>query len=156
VFPGRVVYHADWGCPVGGEVVGAVFAEGDHATLVSRFEAVRTALKQTTLSVATEPGIGEATTGFIADLGEGDLSTVATRWQEVAAECFGVTGTYVSGGVFEIGGRVFAMAEGNPAFVTDIEAWKGIVSEVVGAVDSGAKPVFRAVGFNYLKEAEAA
>lgn len=149
VFPGRTVYYTGWGCPQGGEACGAVLAEGDATGLVPRFDALRRTLRQTTLSVAAA-GVGTPTIGFWADLGEGDLDAVARRWQEVAAEQFDATGTYVSGGVFAAEGRVFAAAEANPAFVKDPGAWTDIVRQVVNSVASAAEVTFREVGFSYL------
>lgn len=150
VFPGRVVYHTDWGCPVGGEACAAVLAEGDAAGLVPRFDTLRRTLRQTTLSVAAE-GVGTTTIGFTADLGAGDLDEAARRWQTVAAEQFAATGTYVSGGVFAAEGRVFASAEANPAFVKDLGAWADIVRQVVTTVAPAAEVDFREVGFAYLR-----
>ncbi len=154
VHPARTVYHTDWGCPIGGEAAAAVFTSVNDRSAVVLFEQCREAFDQTTVSVATE-SVGEPTVGFIADLGKGDLDEISTRWQQMAAERFTATGTYVSGLVLEIDGEIFAMAEANPAFVKDIDAWREIVGQVVRAVDTTALPVFREVGFNYLTKAKA-
>jgi hypothetical protein len=150
VYPGRVVYHTDWGCPQGGEACAAVLADGEAGPLVPRFDNLRRLLRQTTLSVAAEGG-GTPTIGFTADIGEGDLDEVARLWQVVAAEKFVATGTYVSGGVFAAEGRVFAAAEANPAFVSDRETWADIVRQVTSAVSPTAEVTFREVGFTYLR-----
>ena len=61
VTPGKVVYHTDWGCPVGGEVVAVVsgsanpqFTEDLEAwkqAVIAVAKAVKTELKQSTISV---------------------------------------------------------------------------------------------------------
>jgi len=146
VFPAVCVYHTDWGCPVGGEPVGAFRLPVEGALEVC--EKLRKELRQTTLSVCL-PTEGAPTTGFTAVV-KGNLHEVATRWQHAAAELMAQTGTYVSGGLVDNGDGTCCMtAEANPAFVPDLEAWKKVVVEISSKL--GTKPNFEETFFNYLK-----
>lgn len=111
VYPARVVYRKDWGCPTGGMVAGAVFAV--YNTPISAFERLRKELKLVMLDVACV-GEGAPTDGFIADLGVGDLDEIATKWQTVAAEKYRDTGIYVSSGVFAAKGADLCPGGGCP------------------------------------------
>lgn len=149
--PAVCVYHTDWGCPVGGEPVGAYCAEGTATEILAEAEKLRKDLKQTTLSVGL-PGYGEPTIGFEA-VAHMPLQEVGAKWQEAAARHFGEQGTYVSCGMAEQGDETFISAEANPAFVSDREAWRKIVEQICAEI--GAENLtFNEVGFNYLKDAE--
>ena len=151
VFPGVCVYHTDWGCPVGGEPVGAYRTEGTATEILDEAEKLRKDLKQTTLSVGL-PGYGQSTIGFEA-VAHMPLLEAGAKWQEAAARYMSETGTYVSCGMAEQGDEIIISAEANPAFVQDLEAWKRIVENICAEI--GAENVtFNEVGFNYLKDAE--
>lgn len=151
VFPAVCVYHTDWGCPLGGEPVGAYCAEGTPEQILAEAEKLRQDLKQTTLSVGL-PEYGETTVGFEA-VAHMPLQEVGAKWQEAAARHFAEQGTYVSCGMAEQGDEVIISAEANPAFVSDREAWKKIVESICAEIGAEA-PSFAEVGFNYLKDAE--
>lgn len=151
VLPGVCVYHTDWGCPVGGEPVGAYRAEGTPSEILNEAEKLRKDLKQSTLSVAL-PETGEPTVGFTA-VAHAPLLEVGAKWQEAAARHMAVTGTYVSCGIAELGDETIISAEANPAFVPDREAWKEIVKNICSEIGA-EKLAFSEVGFNYLKDAE--
>ncbi len=151
VLPGVCVYHTDWGCPSGGEPVGAYRAEGTPEEILSEAEKLRKDLRQTTLSVGL-PGVGEATIGFEA-YAHCSLLEAGAKWQEAAARCMQEKGVYVSCGMAEEGNHIVISAEANPAFVQDLNTWKEIVKQI--CVEIGAdEPTFNEVGFNYLKDAE--
>ena len=151
VFPGVCVYHTDWGCPKGGEPVGAYRAEGSSMEILAEAEKLRKDLKQTTLSVGLQ-GCGETTIGFEAKV-HMSLLEAGANWQEAAARYMVTTGTYVSCGMAEQGDEIIISAEANPAFVQDLDAWKKIVENICAEI--GAENLtFNEVGFNYLKDAE--
>ena len=151
VFPGVCVYHTDWGCPVGGEPVGAYRATGAPEQILVEAEKLRKDLKQTTLSVGL-PGYGQTTIGFTA-ISHMPLLEAGAAWQTAAARYMAATGTYVSCGMAEEGSEVIISAEANPAFVHDLAAWKQIVESICAEIGAEA-PSFTEVGFNYLKDAE--
>lgn len=151
VYPAVCVYHTDWGCPLGGEPVGAYRAQGTPAEILAEAEKLRKELKQTTLSVAL-PDVGVATIGFEATV-HCSLYDAGIAWQKAAARYFAEQGTYVSCGMAQIGNQVLISAEANPAFVQDLVAWKSIVEKI--CTEIGAEELtFNKVGFNYLKDAE--
>ena len=151
VLPGVCVYHTDWGCPKGGEPVGAYRAFGPAAEILAEAEKLRKELKQTTLSVGL-PGVGQTTVGFEA-VAHMPLLEVGAKWQEAAARYFAELGTYVSCGMAQDGNDIVISAEANPAFVQDLDAWKRIVENICAKI--GAENLtFNEVGFNYLKDAE--
>ena len=151
VAPAVCIYHTDWGCPKGGEPVGAYRAEGTPAEILAEAEKLRKDLKQTTLSVGL-PGTGAPTIGFEANV-HMPLLEAGAAWQTAAARYFAELGTYVSCGMAQIGDEVIISAEANPAFVQDLDAWKMIVEDICAEI--GAENVtFNEVGFNYLKDAE--
>ncbi len=151
VYPAVCVYHTDWGCPLGGEPVGAYRAQGTPAEILAEAEKLRKNLKQTTLSVGL-PGYGEPTIGFEANV-HMPLLEAGAAWQEAAARYMSETGTYVSCGMAQIGSQVLISAEANPAFVSDREAWRKIVESICAEIGAET-PSFAEVGFNYLKDAE--
>lgn len=149
VAPAVCVYHTDWGCPIGGEAVGAFTLSEGIALEVA--EALRKELKQSTLSVCL-PKTGTPTIGFTA-LIEGSLKEVGARWQAAAAELMNTTGTYVSGGLVDNSdGTCTISAEANPAFVQDKGAWQKVVERICSEL--GCEPEFKECCFNYLKDAE--
>ena len=151
VVPAVCVYHTDWGCPKGGEPVGAFMLQGNPEGILTLAEKLRVALKQSTLSVGL-PEVGTPTVGFAAEV-QGDLREIGALWQEAAAEQFAATGTYVSCGIAETGdGQLLISAEANPAFVQDFAAWQAIVATICEKI--GAQPRFEQIGFNYLRDAE--
>ena len=151
VFPGVCVYHTDWGCPKGGEPVGAYRAEGTPEQILVEAEKLRKDLKQTTLSVGL-PGYGQTTIGFTA-ISHMPLLEAGAAWQTAAARHFAEQGTYVSCGMAEEGNEVIISAEANPAFVSDREAWRKIVEQICAEIGA-EEPTFNEVGFNYLRDAE--
>ena len=151
VYPAVCIYHTDWGCPLGGEPVGAYRAQGTPAEILAKAEKLRKDLKQTTLSVAL-PVVGDATIGFEA-IAHMPLLEAGAKWQKAAARFFTEQGTYVSCGMAQIGDDIVISAEANPAFVSDREAWKKIVENICAEIGAEA-PSFAEVGFNYLKDAE--
>lgn len=151
VKPAVCVYHTDWGCPQGGEPVGAFILSGEKTSILAIADALRQNLKQSTLSVAFPEKNGE-TIGFVAKAG-GNIREIGSLWQKAAAEQMAATGTYVSCGIADNGdGTVSISAEANPAFVQDLSAWQKIVATICAEV--GAEPIFSTVGFNYLHNAE--
>lgn len=151
VSPAVCVYHTDWGCPKGGEPVGAFMLQGDPQGILKAAESLRVALKQSTLSVGL-PQVGAPTIGFIAEA-EGNILEIGALWQEAAAKQMAATGTYVSCGIVESkDGKVIISAEANPEFVKDLAAWQHIVELICAEV--GATAEFSQIGFNYLKNAE--
>ena len=149
--PAVCVYHTDWGCPLGGEPVGAYRAEGTPEEILNEANKLRQDLKQTTLSVGLS-GVGETTVGFEA-VAHMPLQEVGAKWQEAAARYMATTGTYVSCGMAEQGDEVIISAEANPAFVQDRVTWKKIVESICAEI--GAEELtFNEVGFNYLKDPE--
>ena len=151
VLPGVCVYHTDWGCPKGGEPVGAYRAIGSAEAILTEAEKLRKDLKQTTLSVGL-PGTGAPTVGFEA-VAHCPLLEAGAKWQKAAARYMQETGTYVSCGMAEEGDDVVISAEANPAFVQDLNAWKEIVKYICAEIGA-EEPTFSEVGFNYLKDAE--
>lgn len=151
VAPAVCIYHTDWGCPLGGEPVGAYRAEGTAEQILAEAEKLRKDLKQTTLSVGL-PGTGAPTIGFEA-VAHMPLLEAGAAWQEAAARYMSETGTYVSCGMAEQGDEIIISAEANPAFVQDLESWKKIVESICAEIGAEA-PSFAEVGFNYLKDAE--
>ena len=151
VFPGVCVYHTDWGCPLGGEPVGAYRAQGTPAEILAEAEKLRKNLRQSTLSVGL-PGYGQSTVGFTA-VAHMPLLEAGAKWQGAAARYMSETGTYVSCGMTQTGDEIIISAEANPAFVSDREAWKSIVESICAEIGAEA-PSFAEVGFNYLKDPE--
>lgn len=148
VFPAVCVYHTDWGCPQGGEPVGAFVMNAPAKKILEVCEDLRQALKQTTLSVSI-PNHGNVTLGFIAQV-KGDLLEIGAKWQEAAAAKMAETGTYVSCGIVNNGdGSLTISAEANPEFVQDLETWGNIVRSICKQI--GAKPQFDEAYFNYLR-----
>ena len=145
VFPAVCVYHTDWGCPVGGEAVGAF--QLPEATALEVCDKLRKELHQSTLSVCL-PTVGTKTIGFVAEIG-GDLRAVGAKWQEIAAKKMQETGIYVSCGITDNAGRLTISAEANPEFVSDTENWKKVVKDICRQL--GTSPSFSAVCYNYLK-----
>ena len=151
VYPAVCVYHTDWGCPQGGEPVGAYRAQGEPAEILAEAEKLRRNLKQTTLSVGL-PDVGVTTIGFEAII-RCSLYEAAIAWQMAAARYFAEHGIYVSCGLAQVGNDIVISAEANPAFVKDLESWKNIVEKICTEIGADA-PSFKEVGFNYLKDAE--
>ena len=151
VYPAVCVYHTDWGCPQGGEPVGAYRAQGEPAEILAEAEKLRRNLKQTTLSVGL-PDVGVTTIGFEATI-RCSLYEAAIAWQMAAARYFAEHGIYVSCGLAQVGNDIVISAEANPAFVKDLESWKNIVEKICTEIGADA-PSFKEVGFNYLKDAE--
>lgn len=149
VQPAVCVYHTDWGCPTGGEPVGAFILDAPAEETLKICEDLRVTLKQSTLTVCL-PEKGAKTLGFTAQV-DGDLREVGAKWQEVAAAEMAATGTYVSCGIAaKSEGRLIISAEANPQFTPDIEVWRKIVEKICAEI--GAEPTFKEVGFNYLHD----
>lgn len=149
VYPSVCIYHTDWGCPVGGEPVGAfeVIFDGGAEEL-EKLDGYRRAFQQSTLSVPMKEG--EETIGFIAEV-EGDLSTVGRKWQHAAAVAMEAGHPYVSCGIAEIAdGRLLVEAEANPEFVQNLDEWEKTAKQI--CCEIGVEPQFFEVGFNYLKD----
>ena len=151
IYPGRVLYPQDRGCPKGGEVIAAVFVS-DSPVVLQQMETLRNKLKQETVSVITTPDSGTVTTGFVVNFERGDLSEIARLWQEIAAEKSAVSGFHVSAAVYDAGGEIYGQAEANPTRITNIDAWKKDAEEIVKKISSSAVPVFRQIGYHYLRE----
>lgn len=149
VSPAVCVYHTDWGCPVGGEPVGAFSLSGEAAETLATCETLRRALSQSTLSVGLQ-GCGTETIGFKAYVSGASLKELGSLWQKAAAEAMVSTGTYVSCGIAEEGDHLVVSAEANPEFVQDLDAWRSVVKSICEKI--GAEPVFETIGFNYLKD----
>ena len=148
VQPAVCVYHTDWGCPIGGEPVGAFILDASADETLNICEDLRVALKQSTLTVCL-PEKGAKTVGFTAQV-DGNLREVGAKWQEIAAAKMAATGTYVSCGIAESEGRLIISAEANPQFTPDLQVWKEIVKEI--CTEIGTEPIFKEVGFNYLHD----
>ena len=149
VNPAVCVYHTDWGCPVGGEPVGAFILDAPADDTLKICEDLRVALKQSTLTVCL-PEKGAKTVGFTAQV-EGDLREMGAKWQVAAAAKMAATGTYVSCGIAaEAEGCLTISAEANPQFTPDLQVWKGVVEEICAEI--GAEPTFKEGGFNYLHD----
>lgn len=147
VSPAVCVYHTDWGCPQGGEPVGAFIMNAPAKRILQVCEDLRVALKQSTLSVSI-PNHGAVTLGFTAQV-RGDLLEIGAKWQEAAAAKMAEIGTYVSCGIADNGdGLLTISAEANPEFVQDLETWGNIVRCICKKI--GAKPRFDEAYFNYL------
>ena len=148
VSPAVCVYHTDWGCPQGGEPVGAFVMNAPAQKILQVCEGLRKELKQSTLSVSI-PNHGAVTLGFTAQV-QGDLLEIGAKWQEAAAAKMLETGTYVSCGIADNGdGSLTISAEANPEFVSDLETWGNIVRCICQKI--GAKPQFDEAYFNYLR-----
>ena len=151
VFPAVCVYHTDWGCPNGGEPVGAFVLEGFSLDILNIVGKLRKVLKQTTLSVALIDD-GCATLGFTAEV-EGDILVIGKNWQKSAAEQMSMTGVYVSCGIAQIEeGKAIISAEANPNYVENLVAWHNTVHKI--CADIGIKPIFKPIGFVYLCDAK--
>ena len=147
VFPGVCVYHTDWGCPVGGEPVGAFTLPEEIA--ITECEKLRVQLQQSTLAVALQSA-GIPTIGFTAEA-TGKLPEIGKKWQEAAAKIMATTGIYVSCGIADEDDKLVISAEANPEFVKDFEAWQKAVCDVCALVGGTTSPVFAATKLNYLK-----
>lgn len=148
VKPAVCVYHTDWGCPTGGEPVGAFILDTPTEKTLKICEDLRVTLKQSTLTVCL-PDKGAKTLGFTAQV-DGDLKAVGAKWQAAAAAKMATTGTYVSCGIAKSEGRLIISAEANPQFTPDLMVWKEIVEAI--CTEIGAEPTFKEVGFNYLHD----
>lgn len=148
VKPAVCVYHTDWGCPIGGEPVGAFVMNAPADETLKICEDLRVTLKQSTLTVCL-PDKGTKTVGFTAHI-YGDLQEVGSQWQIAAAAKMKTTGTYVSCGIAESEGRLIISAEANPQFTPDLQVWKEIVEQICAEI--GTEPTFKEVGFNYLHD----
>lgn len=149
VKPAVCVYHTDWGCPTGGEPVGAFVLDASADETLELCEKLRVSLKQSTLSVSLSDK-GQETLGFRAEVEGKNLKEVGAMWQEAADEQMKATGTYVSCGIAETAEGLVVSAEANPEFVKDLDAWKEIVEVICQKI--GATPVFEATRFNYLHD----
>ena len=149
VRPAVCVYHNDWGCPVGGEPVGAFQLPAEGALTICK--KLREKLEQSTLSVCL-PTEGEPTIGFTATVSR-KLLTVGARWQKIAAELMRETGTYISGGLIDNGDGTCTMsAEANPAFAPHIEIWRNVVEML--CKELGTQPEFAETKYNYLQKSQ--
>jgi hypothetical protein len=151
IYPGRVLYPQNRGCPKGGEVIGAVFVP-DSPLVLQQMETLRNKMKQETVSVITTPDKGIVTTGFVVKFERGDLSGIARLWQESAAEKYAVSGFHVSAAVYDVGGKIYVQAEANPTRITNLDTWKKDAEEIVKNISSSAVPVFRQIGYHYLRD----
>ena len=149
VQPAVCVYHTDWGCPTGGEPVGAFELNAPAEETLKICEDLRVTLKQSTLTVCL-PEKGAKTLGFTAQV-QGDLREVGAKWQEAAAAKMAATGTYVSCGIAKGGDALIISAEANPQFTPDLQVWKEVVEEICAEVGA-EEPTFKEVGFNYLHD----
>lgn len=149
VYPGLVIYEVERGCPRGGEPIGAVFARqaGPITEILDRFDNVRANLSQATVSVIAPPDSGTVMPGFVVDFGEDDLDALARRWQELSAH-----DSRLSGALFKANGRVYGQAEANPRRVRDAEKWVEDATALIRQIKPGAEPLFRDVGYHYLRE----
>jgi hypothetical protein len=153
VFPGRVLYPRDRGCPVGGEVVGTVFSAPDQTNLLKEFNKIRQDLEQVTVSVVTTPDTGAQMKGFAVSFGPGNLLDVARLWQENAAALSAKSGFHVSGAVYQDDtGNIYGQAEANPTRISDLEMWERDAQDLVQTIKPGAQPHFRTVGYHYLRD----
>jgi hypothetical protein len=152
VFPGRVLYPRDRGCPEEGEAIGAVFATSSFPNLMTSFNKIRLDLKQSTVSVITPPDSGVRMTGFVVALGQGNLREIAHQWPEIAADQYNRSGFHVSAALYETGPEIFAQAEANPTRISDLGAWRTNAQAIIKAIKPDAEPVFRSVGYHYLKD----
>ena len=157
IYQGYAVYPTSWGCPVGGEVIAAVFAESDGKMNIQRFDDLKSSLQQTSLAVVSSyEHDGQPTEGFTICLGNMNLANCAAKWQQLAQQENDSGGSYLCGVVYSKDGKVYAQAEANPNeassnYVPDIEKWKADVRTLFSKITSEAQPSFKRVGFNYLR-----
>ena len=157
IYQGYAVYPTSWGCPVGGEVVAAVFAKSDGKIDIQRFDDLKNSLQQTSLAVvSSDEDDGEPTEGFTICLGNMTLTDCAAKWQRLAQQENDLGGSYICGVVYSKDGKVYAQAEANPNeassnYVQDIAKWKTDVKTLFATITREQQPNFRRVGFNYLR-----
>ena len=149
VYPGRVLYAMDRGCPIGGEVMGVIFTS-NSPDILDKMELLRTKLQQQTLSVITSPETGRIMPGFVVNFGPGNLLDIAKIWQQNAAQKYAISKFHVSAAIYEFEGGIYAQAEANPTRIKNIETWREDAKEIVENISSSAIPLFREVGYHFL------
>lgn len=149
ILPAVVIYHTDWGCPVGGEGAGA-FQLDDCPAAIEVAERLRKRLKQTTLTVPNRTE-GKPTIGFTAKA-YGELKNIARLWQIKAAELMKERGYYISCGMADNGdGTITISAEANPIFCSSFSQWQEIAEELLKTVNASVI-AFEEVYFKYLSD----
>lgn len=157
VYSGLAVYRKENGCPDGGEPVAAVITAGDVGAAINLAEALRVALNQSTVTVASyNNGHGKKTIGFYARV-NGDLRAVAHLWQDAADTFFNDTGIELTCGLYLNGTQLVMQGELNPDHGDNPDDWKTHINAVIEKLGKKlSKDItvqFRNAGFTYLTKA---
>lgn len=157
VYAGYAIYSTDYGCPNGGEPIGAVFSRAVNKNDWVKFNHLRKKLKQTSLAIVSESSNqGIETDSFTICLGKGDLEQLAIKWQILAQNQKNRGKLFICGAIYIRNDLIYAQAEVNPNkessnFINDVTKWKADAISLMAELSKNQSLEFRKVGFRYLR-----